>query len=179
MTLTSLNHTRALFVALALTLISYTALPAYAGAAEDHSKHHSTPSDQNDSDDEMQGGMDRHMRMADELKLNDKQRGLLKSSMKQMMSNMHSGKELHEQLRELTQSDNYDEKKVRELIHKNGADMEANMLKSSKTMHEFYASLSAEQKSKFKEMHNDMKTKMKDHRKGHMDKSCDDEDTDG
>lgn len=99
--------------------------------------------------------------MAGELNLNDKQRELFKTAMQQKMGGMHTGMDMHENLRELTQSDNYDEKKVRELVRKNNQEEEERIVKSSKSMNEFYKSLSPEQKSKLKEMHKNRNAKMK------------------
>lgn len=107
--------------------------------------------------------------MIEELKLNDKQRALYKSAMKQKMDTMRGGMDKHDDLRDLTLSDGYSEAKARELARKHCAEMEANMVNSSKAMNEFYKSLSAEQKTKLKAIQKAKSAKMKDQMHDRMD----------
>jgi Spy/CpxP family protein refolding chaperone len=116
------------------------------------------------------GGMrmckDHQQKLVDELKLDDKQETLFKNAMKQMKETMHDGMKLHEKLKAEVESDNYDEKKVRALVHKHNAEMEDRMVASSKAMHDFYQSLGPWQKGKFKAIKDDMHDKMREHMKG-------------
>jgi Spy/CpxP family protein refolding chaperone len=116
------------------------------------------------------GGMrmckDHQQKLADELKLDDKQQTLFRTAMKQMNATMHDGMQLHEKLKDQVESDDYDEKKVRALVHKHNAEMEDRMVASSKAMHDFYQSLGPWQKGKFKAIKDDMHDKMRDHMKG-------------
>jgi Spy/CpxP family protein refolding chaperone len=163
MTLSSITSSRHLLPALALALLGFTAIPSYADAKHDHSK---PPTNNMEAGD--QNGMEQSNRMGDELKLNDKQRELFRTAMGQKMAAMRKTMEMQEQLRELTQSDNYDEKKLRDVIHNSNKESEEAIVTASKAMHEFYKSLSAEQKTKLKEMHAKRKAEMKEHMKDHM-----------
>lgn len=117
----------------------------------------------------MKGMMqDEHEGIADELKLDDKQQKLFKAAMKQMREGMHGGMELHKKLKAEVESDKYDEKNVREIVRKHNAEMEEQMVASTKAMHEFYQSLGAWQKEKFKAMKDDMHSKMREHMKERM-----------
>jgi len=109
-----------------------------------------------------------HQRMADELKLTDSQRAAFKNIMLQMRNTFHSGRDLHEQIRDITESDNYDEKKIRDLVRKHDTEMENNIVSNSKAMHDFYQSLSPEQKTKFNDLRKQMKDRMKQHMRNHM-----------
>lgn len=100
--------------------------------------------------------------MANNLNLNDKQRELYKTAMGLKMQSMQGAMALHEELREITQSDNYSEQKVRELVAKHQKESEEKIVKSSNAMNEFYKSLSPEQKAKLNEMHKNRKEKMKE-----------------
>jgi Spy/CpxP family protein refolding chaperone len=118
----------------------------------------------------MRPDMAQHGGMAG-LNLSDKQRELYKTAMKSKMESMRGGMEKQDALRDLTMSDSYSEAKARELAHKHCAEMEANMVNSSKAMNEFYKSLSAEQKTKFKEMHKAKTAKMKQQMHDQMDEN--------
>jgi len=109
-----------------------------------------------------------HQRMAEELKLTDSQRAAFKNVIQQMRETFHSGRDLHEQIRDITESDNYDEKKIRDLVRKHDTEMENNIVSNSKAMHDFYQSLSPEQKTKFNDLRKQMKDRMEQHMKGHM-----------
>jgi len=114
--------------------------------------------------------------MMDQLALNEKQRELFKTATKEKMASMHDVMDVHEKLREMSQSDTYDEKKARELLRSKNKEVEDGIIKASKSMHEFYKSLTPEQKTKLNDMHSKMREKMKEHmrddmkanRKGHM-----------
>ncbi|HQQ63033.1 MAG TPA: Spy/CpxP family protein refolding chaperone [Pseudomonadales bacterium] len=111
----------------------------------------------------MKGMMhDEHESIADELKLDDKQQNLFKAAMKQMREGMHGGMELHKKLKAEVESDKYDEKNVREILRKHNAEMEEQMVASTRAMHEFYQSLGPWQKEKFKAIKDDMHGKMKE-----------------
>ena len=173
---TSLNtrplyHLAKSLAALASTLM--LALALLSPQAQADTPTGNTPpaaSDMHDmhSMDSMDGHESHHQRMADELKLTDSQRAAFKNVMEQMRKTFHSGRDLHEQIRDITESDNYDEKKIRDLIHKHNIEMENNIVSDSKAMHDFYQSLSPEQKTKFNEMRNRMKDRMKQHMRDHM-----------
>jgi Spy/CpxP family protein refolding chaperone len=113
----------------------------------------------------MEGG---HEGMVDELKLDDKQKGLFKAAMKQMREGMHGGMALHKALKNEVESDKYDEKNVREIVRKHNAEMEEQMVAASKAMHDFYQSLGPWQKEKFKAIKEDMHGKMKERMMGRM-----------
>lgn len=105
------------------------------------------------------------------LNLNETQRALYKTAMGQKMQSMQTGMSLHEELRELSQADSYDEKKVREAIAKHQKEAEEKMVSSSKAMNEFYKSLSPEQKTQLKQMHEHRKEQMKAHLKAQQQNS--------
>jgi Spy/CpxP family protein refolding chaperone len=172
-----------MFSALLLAVLLWPMSRAFAdpGSANDM-PHQMTPVPR-DKQDDMDGSPDdvsRHLRMADELKLTDSQRSAFKNAMKQMFGIMLDVHELHQQVHEMVQSDQYDEKKLAELVHKQQAEMEKNIVASASAMHAFYQSLTPEQKSKFNEMRSDMRDHMKDrweHHRPHGDHDrCEGED---
>jgi len=103
----------------------------------------------------------------DELNLTDKQKTLFRDALKQMHESMKETKDIRNDIRTIVQSDNYDEKKIRNIIETNDKEREENVVKSSKAMHEFYASLDQEQKTKFKKMQDNMQAHMKERMKEH------------
>lgn len=111
---------------------------------------------------------DRHEKLVETLKLDEKQNALFETAMKQMRDSMHCGMDLHEQLKPVVESDQYDEKKVREIVRKHNASMEDKTVATSKAMHDFYQSLGPWQKAKFKTIKDDMHSKMKAHMKDGM-----------
>jgi len=99
--------------------------------------------------------------------LSAEQREKFRNIMKEMYENMRSGKELHDEIQDLAQSKTYDEKQVRALIQKHHKAAEENMVKASRDMHEFYKTLSPEQKKKLDEMKDEMKERRRDGAKEH------------
>jgi Spy/CpxP family protein refolding chaperone len=106
--------------------------------------------------------------MANQLKLDDKQRELFVKAMKHMRDCKHGGKDLHEQLKTVVESDQYDEKKVRDIVRKHSAELEEQAVASSNALHAFYQSLGPWQKGKFKAIKDEMHGKMKESMKCHM-----------
>jgi Spy/CpxP family protein refolding chaperone len=160
-----------MFSALLLALLLGSLSRAFAdpGSSNDMPQQMtSMPMDKPDGMDGSPDDMSRHMRMADELKLTDSQRGAFKNAMKQMFGIMLDARELHEQVHEMVQSDQYDEKKLAELVHNQQAEMEKNIVASASAMHAFYQSLTPEQKTKFNEMRSDKRDHAKDHWKHHQ-----------
>lgn len=104
------------------------------------------------------------------LNLNDAQKEAFKNAMKQMHESMVNAEQVQEQIRSIVQSDNYDEKKVRDIIQKNDKAQEENKVKQSKAMNDFYKSLTPEQKTKFKSMQSEMKDRAKGRMKERADK---------
>lgn len=109
-----------------------------------------------------------HERMAEELKLDDKQRQLFDAAMKSMRETMDGKMAMHKDLMELVDSDQYTEQKARELVHQALAGMEDKTVASATAMHAFKASLTPEQRDKMKKMREDRHDKMKDRRKDRM-----------
>jgi len=150
--------------------------PAFAG--------HDNYQDQSDgSSSDRDGGQHRpdrdHHGRHDGLNLTDSQRVAFRTAMRQMGDAMHDSRDLHEELRDLTESDNYSESKVRDLLHKHEASIENNLVSASKTMHDFYASLTPEQKEQFNDMRSQMRKRMIDGmRDRHHDHHDDDEERD-
>lgn len=89
--------------------------------------------------------------MMDDLNLTDAQRTALRNAMQQRRTMMGTVRNLHEQLRAITESDKYDEKQVRNMVRKHNTEMENNIVNSTKAMHDFYASLTPEQKTKLEQ----------------------------
>lgn len=100
--------------------------------------------------------------------LNPEQREAFRAISKNMYETMRSGKELHEEILSLTQADAYDEKKVRELIQKHHKEAEESLVKASRDMHDFYKTLSPEQKKQFDAMSEKMKERRKEEMKDRM-----------
>lgn len=112
-----------------------------------------------------------HDKMAQDLKLDDKQRKLFDDAMEQMHGTMKDGMKdnmsLHQELKELVHADNYDEKQVRAVVQKHNTEREEKIVASANAMHAFHESLSPEQKEKFKAMKSEMRDKMKDRMQEH------------
>lgn len=136
----------------------------YADNTPPPSPHNQQPQDMHS----MHDGMGDHQHMMGDLNLDDKQRGLLKAAMKQMRDVMHHLQKAHEQIREITQSDKFDEKKLRALIHNQNTASEDKIVAASKAYHEFYNSLTPEQKSKLAEHHKQIREHMRERMKEHM-----------
>lgn len=101
---------------------------------------------------EKHSGIARREQMMGPLQLNPEQRQAHQNALKQMQASMRSGMKLHDELRQLTHSDQYDEKKARALIQQRHKEAEENLVKSSFAMHEFYKSLSPDQQQQFNAM---------------------------
>lgn len=97
--------------------------------------------------------------------LNPEQREAFRALSKEMYGNMRDERELHDELRTLAQSNTYDEKQVRALIQKRHKEAEESMVKSSRQMHDFYKTLTPEQRKQMDAMHQQMKERMKEHMK--------------
>jgi len=103
----------------------------------------------------------------EELNLNDAQRTAFRKAAKQMHQTMLATREMHEALRDVVNSDNYSEKKAREIYKANSKKMEDSVMLASGMMHDFYASLTPDQKVKFNEIRKQMNERMKNHRHDH------------
>lgn len=100
--------------------------------------------------------------------LNPEQRKAFQNISKEMHENMRAGQALHEEIRALTQSDAYTEKKVRELVQKRHKEAEESMVKSSREMHDFYKTLTPEQKKRFAALHEQMKERQRNEMKSRI-----------
>lgn len=105
-------------------------------------------------------------KMADELKLDDKQRALFGKAMQQVGESMHANMTLHEKLKGDVEADDFDEKKVRDIVHKHQAVTEDQMVAAARAMHDFYQSLGPWQQGKFKSIKDDMHDRMREHMQG-------------
>jgi len=94
--------------------------------------------------------------VAAELKLNATQLGAFRNSSKQMQAAMLSCKAVKQQLRALIQADKFDEAAAHKMIQKNNAELEVQLVAAAKAKHEFYASLTPEQKTKFNNLPEDL-----------------------
>jgi len=170
MTSSSRSQPKFLLAAAFLSLVGFTAVATHAAdsAPEKQAPQLSADSTDQHSMDMMNGpdNMKKPVGMGKDLKLSEKQRDTLKSGVSQMRDSMKSEKDMRDQLHSLIESDTYSDKKVHELIQKRNAEQENNLVKGAKTMHEFFASLSPEQKEKYKEIQSEMDARMKSHMKG-------------
>lgn len=103
-----------------------------------------------------------HAKMAEELKLDEKQRKLFDAAMGSMHDVMGDKMNLRDEMKALVESDDYTEQKARELVKKHFAGMEDQMVASATAMHAFRASLTPEQREKMKQMKEDRRDNMKD-----------------
>lgn len=112
--------------------------------------------------------MMRGEQMAADLNLSAEQQKAREHAMELHRECMKAEQAFHDQVRDMVHSDQYDEKKLKELIGQYHKDAEINILASAKAMHEFHASLSPEQKEKLSKMRDGMKEGMKEHMKDRM-----------
>lgn len=106
--------------------------------------------------------------MATDLNLSAEQQKARERAMQLHRECMKAEQAFHDQVREMVHSDQYDEKKLKELISQHHKDAEIKILASAKAMHEFHASLSPEQKKKLAEKREGMREGMKEHMKDRM-----------
>lgn len=99
----------------------------------------------------------RNARMAETLKLDEKQRKAFDEATKQMREVMRASMDFHRVMRESVQSDSFDEAKLRDMLHKHNEQSEPKIIAAVKAMHEFQQTLNAEQKTKFKALQEERK----------------------
>jgi Spy/CpxP family protein refolding chaperone len=120
-----------------------------------------------------------HAGMMADMNLSVAQRAAFRNAMKQLHETLRSQRDMHEQLRDMAQSDNYDAAKVRDLVHSQQTQNENNMVSSSTAMHDFYAMLTPDQKARLaehrKQMREQMKSRMTEHMKDRADDAGDDD----
>ena len=108
------------------------------------------------------------------MNLSESQQSALREASAGMRDVMQSNMKLQEEIRNLTHSGNYDEKKVRELVQKHHKQTEDKIVSASTKMNAFYQSLSPEQKKQFEEMRQNAEEhrqeKMKEGMQKHMQK---------
>jgi Spy/CpxP family protein refolding chaperone len=100
--------------------------------------------------------------------LSPEQRKVFQDISKEMYENIRASQALQEEIRAITESDAYDEKKVRQLVQKRHKEAEESIVKSSREMHAFYKSLTPEQKKRFDVLRDQMKER---HRKEMKDRA--------
>jgi len=96
--------------------------------------------------------------------LSAEQQATFRKITKDMYESSRGCKELRDEIRELSRSDAYDEKKIRALIQKRHKEEEERLVKSSKEIHAFHKALTPEQKKQIDAMHKQMKERRRDDR---------------
>lgn len=108
---------------------------------------------------------------ADSLTLSAAQRETFRNILKERYENIRNGKEVYDEIQKLTESSTYDEKQVRALIQKYHQAAEKSMVKTSREMHNFYKTLSPEQKEQLDEIRDEMKERRRDDMREHKKES--------
>lgn len=104
-----------------------------------------------------------HQRMEEELDLTPAQQQAFDTARVKMRDSMRGGMALQETLRPLVEAEKFDEKAVRQRIRQHYAEQEARQLDATRSMHEFYVSLTPAQRQQFSAMKDDMHENMKEH----------------